>query len=516
MNRSFAYRFMSLLLGLLFVVVSSLRADDNDVLDRIIYLSKAKGTVYSLLGTVSEKSGYLFIYDSKVVNNERSVKLNSGSRTVRQAVYEIIGNDKAKLRIVGSHILIYQPEEVLAVVVPKVDTLAYFTLEGTLLDKQSGAPIAYGTVGVVGNSIGSISNQEGGFRLRLPDSLRQSRLGLSHIGYEAQEVDISLLTGRRTILSLEPRIIPIQEVIVRATNPVRLLREMLERRDENYAQTPVNLTTFYREGIQYKQKFRSLTEAVFRIYKASSQNTLLSDQVKLLKMSRITNNHERDTLIAKMTSGIDACLQLDLIKQLPDFLMPDASGNVYNYASSDVTVIDDRLANVVSFEQKRGVIDPLYRGELYIDSENSALLQARFEVHPNFTGKATEMFVERKARGLKLTTQKVAYTISYKQWNGKYYVSHIRGDLFFKVRSKHRWFGSSTLHTWFEMVTCKIDTENVVRFQRRDRMPTRTVFADTHFKYDPDFWGEFNVIPWEQELGKVIDELSSKIEKIEY
>lgn len=53
------------------------------------------------------------------------------------------------------------------------------------------------------------------------------------------------------------------------------------------------------------------------------------DHVKLLKMSRIVDSQERDTLIAKMSAGIDACLQLDIVKNLPDFLLPDGKGNVY-------------------------------------------------------------------------------------------------------------------------------------------------------------------------------------------
>ena len=66
------------------------------------------------------------------------------------------------------------------------------------------------------------------------------------------------------------------------------------------------------------------------------------------------------------------------------------------------------------------------------------------------------------------------------------------------------------------MVTCKIDTVGVTRFQRNERISTRTVFADTHFKYDSDFWEDFNVIPWEKQLVEVIEQLTSKIEKIEY
>lgn len=422
--RTYHYYWHIFFFSLLVCMTEFTKAADRGVLERVIYLAKSKGTVYTLLGKVSEQSGFLFVYDSKVVDNDRTVKLGAGQRTIRQAVYEIIGRQDISLHIVENHILINQLQVQCPVVTTSKDTLAYFTLEGKLQDNQSGAPIAYGTVGVVGTS--------------------------------------------------------------------------------------------YREGVRYKQKFRNLTEAVFKIYKPSPLLNHFQDHVKLLKMSRIVNSQERDTLIAKISAGIDACLQLDIVKNLPDFLLPDDKGNVYSYASCDMTVIDNRLVNVISFRQNKGIKEPLYCGELYIDAENNALVQARLEINPAYVRQATDMFIERKTRKWKITAQEVVYTISYRQWNGIYYMNHIRGDLYFKVKLKRQWFSSSSLHTWFEMVTCKVDTDNVTRFQRKERMPTRTIFSDTHFKYDADFWGEFNVIPWEEELGTVIEKLSSKIEQIEY
>ena len=59
-------------------------------------------------------------------------------------------------------------------------------------------------------------------------------------------------------------------------------------------------------------------------------------------MCRICLLYTSDTLIAKISAGIDACLQLDIVKNLPDFLLPDDKGNVYSYASCDMTVIGCR------------------------------------------------------------------------------------------------------------------------------------------------------------------------------
>ena len=69
-----AYRYLSILF-MLFFVVDTMRADGGDVLERIVRLPKSKGTVYSLLGNVSQQSGYMFIYDSKVIDNDAVVKI---------------------------------------------------------------------------------------------------------------------------------------------------------------------------------------------------------------------------------------------------------------------------------------------------------------------------------------------------------------------------------------------------------------------------------------------------------
>ena len=99
------YRYM-VILCLFFIVPDTLRADGEDVLERMISLPKMKGTVYSLLGNISQQSGYLFIYDSKVVDNDVTVKIRKGERTIRQAIYEITGDTSLEFKVIGTHILI--------------------------------------------------------------------------------------------------------------------------------------------------------------------------------------------------------------------------------------------------------------------------------------------------------------------------------------------------------------------------------------------------------------------------
>lgn len=127
---------------------------------------------------------------------------------------------------------------------------------------------------------------------------------------------------------------------------------MIERRNKNYSHTPVYLTTFYREGVQLKNKFQNLSEAVFKVYKTSLYSSV-PDQVKLLKMSRLSNVEAKDSLLVKVKSGIQACIQMDIIKDMPEFLTPSVEKGIYDYTSEGVTFLEDRFVNVVHLSRKR-------------------------------------------------------------------------------------------------------------------------------------------------------------------
>ena len=315
----------------------------SEPLEQIITLPGKQGSIYQLLDLVARKSGYLFVYDSDKIDNEKQIRLPKGKYTLRQAVYQIIGNQSFELRIIGNHILIASaPTPLVQTLFP--DTLIntadaepiQHILTGKITDQENRENLEAATVSILNHSIGTITNADGEFRLIIPDSLKDATLCFSHIGYQPQQLTANWLTGQYITLALEPQTIPIQEVIIRMVNPVRLLKEVEIRRKENYMQQDVHLTSFYREGVYYNQEFVNLTEAIMKIHK-SGYDTQTADQVKLLKMRKITNTEVKDTLIAKMKSGINASLMLDLIKHMPDFLQP-AETNLYVYASTDLTV----------------------------------------------------------------------------------------------------------------------------------------------------------------------------------
>ena len=87
---------------LLLVALIPMNAQNGNVLGQVIRLPKSKGNIYQLLGLVTERSGYLFIYDSKIIDNEKTTSkllndlMEKNNVTAMQAtpsVMQIFAND---------------------------------------------------------------------------------------------------------------------------------------------------------------------------------------------------------------------------------------------------------------------------------------------------------------------------------------------------------------------------------------------------------------------------------------
>ncbi|MDU1903338.1 MAG: carboxypeptidase-like regulatory domain-containing protein [Dysgonomonas sp.] len=515
MRKKLKYIFYLVQSCLIFLLITAFTVQDKDILSSRIETTQRKGTVYQLLREISERINYEFIYDSNIINNEKKTKISKGQHTLIEAIHEITDNKKIQLRVLGRHILLYIPQNTKPAIIRKnitPDTIPdqnFIIIEGLLSDRISNEPIAYGTIGVSNSSIGTISNLSGEFKLIIPDSLQNDVIRISHLGYQTQEICASLLDQQKITIALNPVVISLQEIIIRKINPHEVLDEVLDKREQNYQTQPFNTTAFYREGAQYKTKNTRLAEAVLQLYKTGIQNDVTYDHAKLLKMRIVNKKNDKDTVVIKMKSGIYSILQLDIMKNIPEFILPE-NRVFYNYVHTDITVIDGRQVNVIAFEPKESIKEPLFKGEIYVDAENSALIKAYFEIPPRYIKKVTSQFIEKRAKGINISPEKISYQVTYKPSNGKYYVNHIRGDLFFRV--KKRLFSSSQ-HMWFEMVNCDIDSVHVKKISRTDRLPSHNIFSETRFTYDPNFWGNFNTILPEEKLKELIIQYFSEQKK---
>lgn len=490
----------------------------ESILKKNITIPKQHTTLYNALNLISDKTGCLFIYDSQVVESDKRVKLAAENQPMEQVLDNILANPDLGYKVIGQHILIYkvlrekrdvnriQPAATTA------DSLKNILIKGRIFDNENKTVIPYATIGIMEENIGTISNADGFFSLKIPASFSGSCLVVSHMGFMSQKIPIQLLDEQQVDIYLNRRIISIQEVIIRYIDPVTIIEKAMEKRVDNNRMEPVYTTSFYREGVQKNNRYLSYSEAVFKVYKSSYALDEQSDQVKLLKSRKIQNSDARDTVFLKLKAGILSALQLDIVKSLPgfiDFTQP----NQYTYTYSDLVSYNSKDAYAITFVQNESVNEALYKGTLYIEKESFAILGADFEINPAFLDVAAENLILKKSRKLKVKLEKISYSVSYTPFNGKYYLNHVRADIKLRTRFRNR-LSSDNFDTFLELATCHIDTVNVIKFSRQEVIKPSVVFSDAPYSNDNTFWGDYNIIAPEDKLSEALSKIIGKIEEI--
>lgn len=510
-----SFRLFCPVLVFLILLLPSTSYAQEELPELSVSLPRQTNTIYSLLNQISRESGFFFIYDSEVVDNNRRVSVRRNQQDISQWLAEILGDPSLQFRLIQRHILIFRPEPEPLLAMPAVEPekiTPWFTVRGRVTDQTTGNPLPYASVGIPERGFGIPTNLDGFFQLRVPNDFLEKALKISHLGYKTQEIPLYLLRDNFVDILMETEYISMQEVVIRYYDPKAIIHQMLEKREQNYSEKPVNLLSFYREGVKRNNKFLNYSEAVFRVYKAPA-NVLYDNQVMVVKARNIVNASQADTLVLKLRSGVHNSLELDIMKKLPDFLDPEFIDD-YEFIRADIVTRNNHSLYAIEFAQKRTVRGPLFMGILFIDIEDLALVEADFEINPRYINEARDQFFIRRFQNFVPNIERAFYSVSYQKYNGRYYLKHVRGELTMKIRRKNAIF-SNNYFAFIEMAVGQIEDQNVTRFSRREVLSPRTTFVDLGYRYDDGFWGEFNVITPEKEIMEAFINVKSKIESFE-
>ena len=489
------------------------------LLDKTITIPKQRTTLYEALNLISLKADCLFIYDSQIVENDKKVKLQADNEPLKQVLARILANPEISYKVIGQHILIYRIskkppalDKIQPAIIAQHDSIKNITIRGHIYDNENKNAIPYVSIGILEQNIGTITNEDGYFILKVPASFSGTSLVVSHIGYMSQSIPVQLLNEQKVDLYLNQRIISIQEVIIRYINPVSIIAKAMEQREVNYNSDPVYLTSFYREGVQKNSRYISYSEAVFKVYKTAYTYSENADQVKMLKSRKIQNSNPNDTVFLKLKAGVLSALQLDIVKSVPGFL-EQMKPSQYTYTYSDMVSYNSKDVYAITFVQNEGINEALYTGTLYIDKESFAILGADFEINPSFVDQAANDLILKKSRRLIVKLEKISYSITYTPYNGKYYINHARCDMKIKTRLR-RHLASDNFNTFLELATCNIDTANVVKFAKQELIKPNVIFSDVPYTGDDSFWGDYNSIAPEAKLNEALLQIIGKIGEI--
>ena len=383
-------------------------------------------------------------------------------------------------------------------------------ISGYIKDSDTKRPLASANITVPGTAIGTVANAEGKFTLKVPSIYQDEMLEVSHIGYSNTSLPINSAMLSSINIFLSPYSNSLSEVIVYSNNPRLIVEEAIRKIPINYSDKTNMLTAFYRETIQKRNHYIGISEAVIDIYKTSYVNRLINkDKVQILKGRRLLSQNNRDTLSVKMAGGPALSIFMDLVKNQQLFLNSNDL-MYYEFWMEDPVSIDDRIQLVIGFKPRYKSEIALLNGKLFIDRNELALSRAEFKLDLSDKAKAISTILIKKPMGLRFTPQEVSYIVTYKEKDGKSYLSYINNIIRFKCDWKRRLFATGfKVNT--EMVITDRSSENVVSIANKEAFGAREVFYDKVNSYwDGDFWTEYNIIEPTESLENAALRLKKK------
>ncbi|MCU0461448.1 MAG: carboxypeptidase-like regulatory domain-containing protein [Bacteroidales bacterium] len=461
---------------------------------------------------ITRHTGYNFTYDSRLVNSENKVNLTFSKERLEIILDSILKSDSLDYTIIDKYIIISRKLPPRIKITYPVAAEEVFYLSGTVTDAESKDPLSFATVSVKNKGKGMVSNANGEFVLKIEREFLSDTILVSYLGYLRREIPVKQAVGNNFNISLVREFISIPEIIIRTHVPQEIIHKSVNAIIKNYGSTPAMMTGFYREGVLKKTDLQVYSEAVLQIFKSSYGSTLLNDQIKIIRSRKIENNSMDDTLAIRLKAGLNTCLELDGMKNNFDFMQTENMHD-YSYRITDIVSTDEGAAYVIDFEQREGIDLPLFRGSMYIDADDYALLHADFELHPGYIQKMRESFVSSSTHGFDTWPLTVKYSVSYRKMNDRYYLNHVRGDLVFVSKRKKKLFNSQ-FNVFFELAVTGIKTENVARFEREELAPVHSVFSKTITSYDYQFWGNQDFLKPEDNLLQALKNI--KINLLEF
>ena len=306
------------------------------------------------------------------------------------------------------------------------------------------------------------------------------------------------------VIPLLPVSLQLDPAMVSPVDPLLVVKTAYSLVKQNYATQHVAMTGFYRELIQRGSRYIVLNEAVLDIDKAPS-NSYTPDRAMIYKGRGSINYDIHDTLAVKFQGGIHSALEFDIVKEpFPGCYLADIE-DCYLFKMELPASIDGRSFYVVSFDQKPGLEDILYRGRLFIDSETFAI--ARAEVTMNVESReesASRYFIKSKPLRYHTYIDESTYTITYKLMeDGKWSYDYIKMDLSFSTRRRFIPFRTH-YHVTNELAVTDRREEQLT-IAKEERVREKDILSDQVSDFtDPDFWGEYNIIEPDSDIQDIL------------
>lgn len=363
------------------------------------------------------------------------------------------------------------------------DRSSTFVLKGKIIDSKTGEPLSYATLSINKLGIGTVSNSDGNWTLRVPASGANEKLNIHFMGYVSQTLSIANM-GEQTTIRLTPTDFQLAEVVV---VPHDFMAELLEKAykaiPDNYPTQPSMIDGFYRETQRVNDSlFLCFDEAVLNVYKNTYKNAKNFGQIRVEKSRKNVFPGIDSLNDVRFYGGPHFPNDLDIVFSRWDFIRPSEYKN-WEYVLGGVYKDNNSSVYTITFYNKKAP-NSNFRGTIYIDKDSYAYLG--FEIKRNGLGSVSS---DEDPSGEGYIPGNVDAKIGYIEKDGKYYLSYINYKTSgFNTTTKTR------IYKDIDFITTDIKTDSVKPIPYYQQFDYTDILSIDAQDYDKSYWKDYNVL----------------------
>ena len=487
-----------LVLPVLLLVWTKMSAQESmSLLERKVSCQMDSSTVEQILEHVVDDNDLFFSYNPDILPKQ-VITIQQLSVSLGSLLQNILPPDKYNIDIIDNQVIITFHE------------IKPTRFSGRVVEANDGTPIPYASLTIDGETIGTMTNMDGRFDFIIPVRLNKQPVSVRCIGFETRTLTQNELMNDPEI-KLEPIIVHLREIKVKPIDVSDVLRNFRNNISNNYETTTQLMVTFYRETIKRDDQYIGVWEAVMEMLK-SPYNSGGIDRVRFMKGRKSNFNKTFKDLSLKIQGGPWYITTLDIVKNPETFLDPQFE-HLYKYRFESPVMYNGHLTWVIRFSRKEDVEFPCYYGKVLIDTETYALVNAEFGLDKKSLKMNGDTFIKKEPHGFTTRPEGAEYRVNYRQVDGKWQFYSARTDVIFKVKQNKDNFKAEYRSVSDILVTQQYTYPKKARFGPDGLFRADDIFSDIIGQYDPEFWGNYNVIKPDDDLSKALREIEPSVKQ---
>ena len=484
------FRFKALVLICLLGFNSHLLAQDpGEPLRRPITIKMDSSTVESFLEKLVVDNDLYFSYNPDLLP-EGKQNFSFSEIPLGNLLKGILPDSLYRVSLIDRQLIITRTE-------PKPGTVS-----GKVVEKDGKTPVPYAAVSIEGEFIGTMTNNQGNFDLKVPDSFRNNHLIVSSLGFKSKNISPDQLLID-PVIRLQSESIRLREIQVTPNDPRAILMQFRKNIKDNYTNEPQLMVTFYRETARQDDNYVGVWEAAMEILKGPYPEND-PDRVRFLKGRKADLNRKPREVFLKVQGGPLGINSLDVVKYQETFLSPEYE-YLYQYRLEKPEMVNGRLTWVIRFERIAETEFPCFNGKMLIDADSYALVGATYSYDKKSLKINGESFIQKEPFGFDTRPENVDYSVQYRLLNGKWQFYSAHSDVIFRVKQKKK-FTTEYRNVTDVLVTQQYPFPRKGRFGPEGLFHERDIFSEKIGTYDQTFWEDYNVIQPDDDLSKAVKE----------